>query len=89
MSISFYYPEMNEVKPVDVVGEVTRAYYGKHYFVKTTLELKGRGISLEDTYNESNCNNPDKYGWNRYKVTNLAMDKLSSKYNFSQELLLD
>ncbi len=89
MSISYYYPEMNDPKPSNVDGEISRAYYGKHFFVKTPLELKGRGIKLIDTNDENNCNNPAKYGWNRYKVTNRAMEILEANYNFSQELLLD
>ena len=88
MSFKTFYPEMNERKPEDVAGEVSLAHYGKHYFVKTPLELKGRGITLEDVYTETNCNNPAKYGWNRYRVTLAAMDKLNARYSFAYELLL-
>lgn len=88
MSFQTYYPEMSQAKPENVVGEVSLSHYGKHYFVKTPLELKGRGIVLEDVYTAENCNNPAKVGWRRYKVTLRAMDQLNTRYNFAYELLL-
>ena len=39
-----YTPEMGQRKP-EVKMEASLAYYGKHYFVDTPLELKGRGIT--------------------------------------------
>ena len=89
MSTQHFYPEMGEAKPQNVSGEISHSHYGKHYFVKTPMELKGRGIVFIDTYNENNCNNPAKFGWNNYKVTNRAMEILEAKYEFSMELLLD
>jgi len=76
MSIKYYYPEMDQPKPDNVVGEVSHAYGGDHYFVKTSLELKGRGIKFVG-------------GLDMYRVTNRAMEILEAKYDFSQELLLD
>jgi len=76
MSISYYHPEMGDAKPENVVGKVSRAYGGNHYFVETSLELKGRGIKFVESLGA-------------YKVTNRAMDILKEKHDFSQELLLD
>ena len=39
-----YTPEMGQRKP-EVKMEASLSYYGKHYFVDTPLELKGRGIT--------------------------------------------
>jgi hypothetical protein len=88
MSFQTYYPEMNETKPENVQGDVSLAHYGQHYFVKTPLELNGRGVTLEDVYTADNCNNPAKFGWNRYRVTVRAMEKLNARYDFVMELLL-
>ena len=88
MSFQTYYPEMSETKPENVQGDVSLAHYGRHYFVKTPLELKGRGVTLEDMYTADNCNNPAKFGWNRYRVTVKAMEKLNETYDFSMEILL-
>ena len=88
MSFQTYYPEMNETKPENVQGDVSLAHYGRHYFVKTSLELKGRGVTLEDVYTADNCNNPAKFGWNRYRVTVKAMEKLNAQYDFAMEFLL-
>jgi hypothetical protein len=88
MSFKTHYPEMNQSKPENVQGEVSLAHYGKHYFVKTPLQLKGVGVTLEDVYTASNCNNPAKFGWNRYRVTLRAMEKLNARFDFAYELLL-
>lgn len=75
-----YTPEMGETKPECEI-EALRSYYGNHYTIYTTLELKGRGIKTDGT------KAPD--GRNRYVVTNRAFDMLQEKYTISQELLLD
>ena len=41
-----YTPEMGEEKP-DCQIESQLSYYGKHYYLWTSLELKGRGITLQ------------------------------------------
>ena len=41
-----YTPEMGEQKPVNCQMEASRAYYGKHFFIYTLLEIKGRGITF-------------------------------------------
>lgn len=74
-----YTPEMSEQKPKGVQIEARRAYYGNHWFLDTTLELKGRGITLEKSEN----------GVNKYQVTNRAFDLLKEKYSISHECFLD
>lgn len=53
--------------------------YGKHYFVNTVVELKGRGITFID----------QRDGFNRYQVANLAFEKLQKQYTISMECCLD
>ncbi|MGG1638199.1 hypothetical protein [Paenibacillus sp. NRS-1760] len=74
-----YYPEMKERK-VTAQIEARLSYYGKHYFLYTTLELKGRGI----VQNESS--RPELKS---YMVTTKAFDKLKQLYSVSLERLLD
>ena len=75
-----YTPEMGEEKP-DCQIEASRSYYGKHYHLKTVLELKGRGIKKDD----------HDYGdkINRYTVTKLAYEKLQKLYTISYRCALD
>ena len=72
-----YTPEMGQRKP-NCQMQVTIGHYGG-YFIRTALELKGRGIKLVDTYN----------GIHRYKVTDLAYEKLKQQYSISYESNLD
>ena len=75
-----YTPEMGEQKPVNCQMEASRAYYGKHFFIYTLLEIKGRGITFI-----KKCND----GRNEYQVTNLAFEKLKKQYSISMKLCLD
>lgn len=83
-----YHPEMGERKPIAEIEASFSGIMGK-FRIKTPLELKGRGIKFDHTYNENNCNNPSKYGWNIYYVTRAAYQKLEENYAIAQELLLD
>lgn len=85
-----YTPEMGEQKP-DCQVEASRGYYGKHWFVDTPLELKGRGITFLKKYEGKDLTTPGSYkvGWNEYQVTNRAFEKLKEQYTISQELFLD
>lgn len=75
-----YVPEMGQKKP-DCQIEAQLAYYGKHYHLKTALELKGRGITKDnDDYGD---------GLNRYTVTKLAYQKLQELYTISRKCSLD
>lgn len=84
-----YTPEMGGQKP-DCQMEASRGYYGKHWFIDTPLELKGRGIELIKKYQEKDfCSKDHRVGWNEYRVTNRTFEKLKEKYSISQECLLD
>lgn len=85
-----YTPEMGGWKP-ECQMEASRGYYGKHWFIDTPLEIKGRGIEFVKKYQEKDFCSPGNYrvGWNEYRVTNRAFDKLKEKYSISQECLLD
>lgn len=75
-----YTPEMGQQKPENCDIEAGLCYYGKHYWLKTKLDLKGRGI----TKNESS-----RDGYNEYTVTALAFSKLKEKYKIAYESVLD
>lgn len=75
-----YTPEMGEEKP-DCQIEARLSHYGKHYYLKTALELKGRGITKQSGNYGDNLN--------RYKVTILAYEKLQKLYAISYRCLLD
>lgn len=74
-----YTPEMGETKPECQI-EAQLAYGGGHYYLKTKLELKGRGIRLSST---------DKKGFNWYYATYKAYDKIKTQYTVSYEMALD
>ena len=86
-----YTPEMGQQQPEGCQIEASRSYYGKHYFLDTPLELKGRGITLLETYKDSNLNKSGKYktGWNCYQVTERAFEKIKQQYAVSMECCLD
>ena len=85
-----YTPELGEQKP-HCQMEASLSHYGNHYYIDTPLELKGRGISFIQKYTAKNFHDPNhrKIGWNEYKVTRLAYQKLEEQYTISKELLLD
>lgn len=85
-----YTPEMGQGRP-ECQMEATRAYYGKHYYIETPIELKGRGITFCEKLQADNLYKSSQYkaGWNRYKVTDLAYEKLEKQYTISRECLLD
>lgn len=85
-----YTPEMGQKKP-DCQMEASRGYYGKHWFIDTPLEIKGRGITFLKKYTDKDFCTLGHYrvGWNEYRVTNKAFDKLKEQYTISQEVCLD
>jgi hypothetical protein len=85
-----YTPEMGGQKP-DCQMEARLSHYGKHYFVDTPLNLKGRGITLVKKYKKEDFMNHDDHrvGWNEYRVTKKAFLKLKEEYSISMENYLD
>jgi hypothetical protein len=74
-----YTPEMGQEKP-DCQIEADLAHGGRHYFLFTNLELKGRGITREKDH-------PD--GRHTYYVTSRAYRLLEEKYSISRCSYLD
>ena len=74
-----YTPEMGQSKP-DCEIEASLSYYGKHYHLRTRLDLKGRGITLTET-------RPDGIKW--YTVTARAYKKIEAAHSVSYESALD
>lgn len=74
-----YTPEMGQAKPKCEI-EASLSYYGKHYHLRTRLDLKGRGIELNET-------RPDGVKW--YTVTIKAYEKIKATHTVSYECALD
>jgi hypothetical protein len=85
-----YFPEMKERK-VNAQIEASLSHYGKHYYLTTPLELKGRGIEFIKTYTSRELTQAaqHKVGHHHYKVTVNAFEKLKQQYSISMERLLD
>ena len=83
-------PEMGQRK-VNCQLNATLGHSGRHYYIDTPLELKGRGITNLGKYtsNRLTARGQYKVGWNEYKVTENAFDKLKKEYSVSMEMLLD
>lgn len=74
-----YTPEMGEEKPACQI-EAQLGYYGKHYYLITALELRGRGITKD---------RDDGTGKYWYTVTKKAYEKLKEQYTISCVNYLD
>lgn len=87
--IHSFTPEMGQRK-VNAQMDARLSHYGKHYFVDTCIELKGRGITFIKIYSAGDFIRPcHKVGWKSYKVTKAAFEKLKSQYSISVESNLD
>ena len=75
-----YTPEMGQKAPEQCEMVAGRCYYGNHYWIRTALELKGRGIRKDE---------PTRNGLNNYTVTELAYSKLEKQYKIAYESNLD
>lgn len=86
-----YYSEMGQTRPADTQIDASLCHYGKHYYLKTPLQLKGRGIVHQNTLTAEELTPAAQYkaGWNEYRVTQAAFRKLDSQFKISMEFLLD
>lgn len=75
-----YTPEIGQKEPDNCQMVAGLCYYGNHYWIRTPLELKGRGITK---------NEPSRDGLNNYTVTKLAYSKLEKQYKIAYESNLD
>lgn len=89
MNHTSYTPEMGQKRPADTQIDASIGHYGG-WFLHTPLTLKGRGITFRGTTEASTLvpAAQHKAGWNNYKVTDLAFEKLSREYRISMESLL-
>lgn len=84
-----YCPELGESCP-ECQMEARFSYFGSHYYIKTPLELKGRGIVFLDATSRKNSDESDKeMVVNRYRTTERAFEKLKEQYSISMKNLLD
>ena len=85
MSLQNYWPEMGDKKPEAQIEAKMSCYGAAHWYLDTPLELKGRGIKYFGQHPE----NSKKPGWNHYKVTARAFEKIKEQYSVSQVCYLD
>ncbi len=78
-----YTPEMGEEKP-DCQMESRLSYDGKHVYINTPLDLKGRGITFLRKYTSKDLTGPGvrKTGWNQYRVTKAPIRNWNSSMPF-------
>ena len=84
-----YHPEMGEQKPEAQI-EATIGHYGG-WFLKSQIELKGRGVKFLGTIEASQLRPkaPQIHvGWHKYKVTDLAFEKICKAHRVSHAMLL-
>lgn len=81
---------MNEKRPEQAQIDAQLSHYGKHWFLRTPLTLKGRGIVHQGVETESSLipQAQHKAGWNKYKVTEKAFEAICEKHNVATESLL-
>lgn len=78
--VYMYTSEMGQKTPEGCQMEAGLCYYGKHYWIRTPLELKGRGIREDEQ---------TRTGLRNYTVTIRAFEKLKNQYAISMENHLD
>lgn len=86
---TIFRPEMGDTIPEETQIVSKFSIFSGKFRLKSTVELKGRGIKYEMTYDESNCNNPRYFGLHVYSATQKAYEKLEKEFNIAHEVLLD
>lgn len=83
-------PEMGEGQPECQI-RARIGHYGTHYYLDTPLDLKGRGITFIEKHEAKNLTASGQFmaGWNRYKATERAFQKLQEQYSISMESNFD
>lgn len=84
-----YHPELGEQEPEDTQMRASILYDGRHYSVDTPLDLKGRGIVLDEQARWHRGTREDLEHWKSYIVTKLAFSKLKEQYIISMKCYLD
>ena len=85
-----YCPEMNEPRPENTQIDAELSHYGGHWFLRTPLVLKGRGIVHLKTETADTLvpKAHHKIGWHKYQVTSKAFEAICVKYNVATEAML-
>ena len=84
-----YMPEMGQAKPEADI-EARLCHYGKHYYLTSKVELKGRGVTFRRTNTADNCVPGSSHiGQHEYCVTLKAYDRICKMHSVSYEMLLD
>ncbi len=96
MTIRTFYPEMGEPAPVAATAvaadvEAVSAMDGKHYILKTTTVLGGRGVEYVQTYKPEDLTPfAQKYvGWKVYRATTAAFQRIGAATDIRMQVLLD
>ena len=88
MALLSYHPEMGEFRPEAPI-EASLSHYGRHYFLRTPLTLEGRGVThLGTLAAERLVPGSRLVGWNEYKVTLAAFERIQAEHDVVTELLL-
>lgn len=88
--LKVYHPEMGEAKPTTRI-DAHLCHYGKHYFLTSQIELKGRGVTFLKTLTPGDLTPKAQYkvGYHEYKVTQKALDTICEQHAVGYEMLLD
>lgn len=96
MTLLTYYPEMGEAAPKAATAvaadvEARSAVDGKHYILKTTTVLGGRGVEYVQTYRPEDLTPfAQQYvGWKVYRATIAAFQRISCSTDVRVQVLLD
>ena len=77
---SIFHPELGEhAAPYEIAARLS--WDGKHWFIDTFHDLKGRGIRYSGE--------ASRPGWKTYFVTNAAFETLKQKYAIVSPVYLD
>ena len=84
-----YHPEMKEAKP-DAQIEAQSGCSGNHHYLKSAVELKGRGVTFLGTLKATDLTPQaqSKVGWHEYKVTARAFKAICEQHGVACEMLL-
>lgn len=74
----YYHPEMGEPEPIGCQMSASLSHNGRHYYITSVIELKGRGITLIEK-NEK---------FFEYRCTDNAYEKLQKLYSIKVKSLL-
>lgn len=89
--VYIYHPELGEKRPDGCQMDAYMGYYGNCWYIHTPLALKGRGVRLEkgSMTDKSQVSSYSDAGYNEYRVTKTAFEKLKQEYPIAVKTYLD